>query len=92
MQPSFLGLKQDRFNLLLPNGTFDYSIENEGGNTVRKIKVNRPKALCFDYEMLKEKYSLTLETSSMRESEMDDEDETTATQQQAPQQHGEIPF
>ena len=92
VQPSFLGLKQDRFNLLLPNGTFDYSIENEGGNSVRKMKVNRPKALCFDYEMLKEKYSLNLETSSMRESEMDDEDATTEVEQQTAQQQGEIPF
>ena len=92
VQPSFLGLKQDRFNLLLPNGTFDYSIENEQGNSVRKMKVNRPKALCFDYEMLKEKYSLNLETSSMRESEMDDEDATTEVEQQTAQQQGEIPF
>jgi len=59
---------------------------------VRKMKVNRPKALCFDYEMLKEKYSLNLETSSMRESEMDDEDATTEVEQQTAQQQEEIPF
>ena len=66
VQPSYLGLKQDRFNLLLPNGSFDYTIE---GN-VRKIKVNRPKALCFDYTMLKDKYSINLE--SMVEAENED--------------------
>ncbi len=71
VQPSFLGLKQYRFNLLLPNGMFDYTIETVGGRQEKRLKVNRPKALCFDYEMLKEKYSLNLETSSVSESELD---------------------
>ena len=54
VQPSFLGLKQDRFNILLPNGTLDFTIESQQ----KKLRVNRPKALCFDYGMLKEKYSI----------------------------------
>lgn len=74
VQPSFLGLKQDRFNILLPNGALDYTIENEGGRQVRKLKVNRPKALCFDYSILKEKYAINLETSSVSENAMDAED------------------
>ena len=94
VQPSFLGLKQDRFNLLLPNGSFDYTVENENGSTVRKLKVNRPKALCFDYEMLKEKYSLNLETSSVRETDFDADEQQVASISEtspAPQQE-ELPF
>ena len=68
VQPSYLGLKQDRFNLLLPNGSFDYTIDGH----VRKIKVNRPKALCFDYTMLKDKYSINLESAV----EVENEDNT----------------
>ena len=29
---------------------------------VRKVKINRPKALCFDYLQLKEAFGLELET------------------------------
>lgn len=68
VQPSYLGLKQDRFNLLLPNGSFDYTIDGH----VKKIKVNRPKALCFDYTMLKDKYSINLESAV----EVENEDNT----------------
>ena len=52
--PSFLGLKQDRFTILLPNGLPDYTIEVSGGQQLKKVKVNRPKALCFDYLQLKD--------------------------------------
>ena len=53
---SFLGLKQDRFTILLPSGLPDYSIEVVNNEQVRKVKVNRPKALCFDYLQLKEAF------------------------------------
>lgn len=59
---SFLGLKQDRFTILLPSGLPDYSIEIVNNEQVRKVKVNRPKALCFDYLQLKEAFGLELET------------------------------
>lgn len=59
---SFLGLKQDRFTILLPNGLPDYTIEVSNGEQVRKVKVNRPKALCFDYLQLKDAFGLDLET------------------------------
>lgn len=62
---SFLGLKQDRFSILLPNGEIDYSVETVNGQQVRKKKVNRPKALCFDYIMLKEAFGIDLETETM---------------------------
>ena len=60
--PSFLGLKQDRFTILLPNGMPDYTIEMVGNEQVKKVKVNRPKALCFDYQQLKDMFGLDLET------------------------------
>lgn len=59
---SFLGLKQDRFTILLPSGLPDYSFEMVNNEQVRKVKVNRPKALCFDYLQLKEAFGLELET------------------------------
>lgn len=68
--PSFLGLKQDRFTILLPNGLPDYAIEISGGEQVKKVKVNRPKALCFDYLQLKDMFGLDLETEMVQD-EMD---------------------
>lgn len=74
VQPSFLGLKQDRFNILLSNGTLDYVMDG----TQRKYKANRPKALCFDYSILKANYNLNLETSAVSEYELDNDDEPSA--------------
>lgn len=62
---SFLGLKQDRFSILLPNGDIDYSVETINGQQVKRKKTNRPKALCFDYLMLKETFGIDLETEIM---------------------------
>ncbi len=59
---SYLGLKQDRFVILTPNGTPDYSFDMVNGEQVKRIKVNRPKALCFDYLQLKDTFGLELET------------------------------
>ena len=67
--PSFLGLKQDRFTILLANGTPDYSFETVNGTQVKKLKVNRPKALCFNYAMLKAEFGLNLETEVISETE-----------------------
>ena len=60
--PTYLGLKQDRFTILMPNGMPDYTIEIVGNEQVKKVKVNRPKALCFDYQQLKDMFGLDLET------------------------------
>lgn len=68
-QPSFLGLKQDRFTILLPNGQPDYTVEFVNGQQVRKVRVNRPKALCFDYLQLKEAFGLDLETEVVTDSQ-----------------------
>ena len=90
VQPSFLGLKQDRFNILLPNGTLDFTIES----SQKKLRVNRPKALCFDYGMLKEKYSINLETSTVSENDLDvDDSPQNATPTTPPKsQQEELPF
>lgn len=67
--PSFLGLKQDRFTILLANGTPDYTFESVNGSQVKKLKVNRPKAMCFNYAMLKAEFGLNLETEIISETE-----------------------
>lgn len=67
--PSFLGLKQDRFTILLANGTPDYTFESINGSQVKKLKVNRPKAMCFNYAMLKAEFGLNLETEAISETE-----------------------
>ena len=64
---SYLGLKQDRFTILLPSGLPDYTIDIVNGEQVKKVKVNRPKALCFDYLQLKETFGLDLETEVVSE-------------------------
>ncbi len=61
---SFLGLKQDRFSILLPNGEIDYSVETVNDQQVKK-KVNRPKALCFDYLILKDAFGIDLEAETI---------------------------
>ncbi len=58
----YLGLKQDRFSILLPNGDIDYSMETVNGQQVKRKKTNRPKALCFDYLLLKDAFGIDLET------------------------------
>ena len=67
--PSFLGLKQDRFTILLANGTPDYTFETMNGTQTKKMKVNRPKAMCFNYAMLKAEFGLNLETEVISETE-----------------------
>ena len=75
---SYLGLKQDRFTILLPNGLPDYTIEIVNGQQVRKVKVNRPKALCFDYLQLKDAFGLDLETEVLSDVQEQSEDDMIA--------------
>ena len=67
--PSFLGLKQDQFTILLANGMPDYTFETVNGTQTKKMKVNRPKAMCFNYAMLKAEFGLNLETEVISETE-----------------------
>ena len=66
---SYLGLKQERFTILSPNGTPEFIFEQVGNITNKRKKVNRPKALCFDYYILKEKFGLDLEAEYVNDSE-----------------------
>ena len=46
-----------------------YQIDVIDGVQIRKKKVNRPKALCFDYLQLKETFGIDLETEVLLENE-----------------------
>lgn len=73
--PAFLGTKQYRFWLLTPNGTPDYTFEQQGdGKSVRRVREVRPMAFVFDYELLKESYELNLETEVRAENELSEDD------------------
>lgn len=69
---SYLGTKQDRFVILNQNGVPEVVMQEENGQQVRRVKYNRPKALCFDYQMLRDELSLDLETEIMDEDTSDD--------------------
>lgn len=72
--PAFLGTRQHRFQVLLPNGTPDYTFENRDGRSIRRVKEVRPMAFAFDYELLKESYELNLETVERAENELTEDD------------------
>lgn len=65
---AYLGLKQVRFTILSSNGSTHYQYETTGNATLKQKKTNRPKALCFDYLKLKEKFGIDLETEIVPES------------------------
>lgn len=66
---SFLGLKQQRFKILTPTGYEETTVLSINGTSSSTAKYNRPKALCFDYSVLKEEFGLTLETENLTEAE-----------------------
>ena len=77
--PYFLGIKQQRFKVLSPNGLPDFEIENNyGGKSVKKDKVVRPKAFVFDYEALKNSTDIDLETMLATENEIEQDDDNDA--------------
>ncbi len=88
---SYLGLKQDRFTILLPSGLPDYTIDIVNGEQVKKVKVNRPKALCFDYLQLKETFGLDLEMEVVAENQEEIPTESNAIDLQQFKQN-ELPF
>lgn len=91
--PSYLGLKQDRFTILLPNGQPDFYFETVNGQQVKRIKVNRPKALCFDYLQLKDAFNLELEMEVVsEESEMSMNDSEEDPNEEDNSRQGELPF
>ena len=63
-QGYYLGTKQDRFMILRANGEPDIVTSGSGPAVTRQLRYNRPKALCFDYDILREKYGLELESET----------------------------
>lgn len=103
--PAFLGTKQFRFRVLLPNGTPDYTYEMRDGKQIRRVREVRPMAFVFDYELLKESYELNLETVERAENELTEDDLDTLGASSGPDlkqqpqpgffdtpEHGDAPF
>lgn len=82
--PQFLGIKQQRFQILRGNGELDEEFRNDGGFSQKYVYGNPSNALCFDYDSLKSMLDLNLETFRMREDELDDDSDDVAPQTQAP--------
>lgn len=83
--PAFLGTKQFRFRVLLPNGTPDYTYEMRDGKQIRRVREVRPMAFVFDYELLKDSYELNLETVERAENELSEDDLDTPSASSAPE-------
>jgi len=91
--PSYLGLKQARFTILQPNGLPDYQFETVNGAQVKRVKVNRPKALCFDYLQLKDMFTLELETEVITDTQETSEDwKSTEPEEYKDAEERELPF
>lgn len=73
---AFIGSAQYRFHCLLPNGLPDYKYEMVNGKQVRRVKEVRPTALVFDYELLKEKYEISLDSVQRAEFELTGDEDT----------------
>ena len=78
--PQYMGKKQQRFQFVRPNGEPDEEYRSEGvGEQKKYLYGNSVKALCFDYDQLKEKLDINLETLKFTEfDDVGDEDEPPA--------------
>lgn len=99
--PQFLGIKQQRFQILRTNGELDEEYKSEGiGSPSKKyVNSNPSNALCFDYDSLKSMFDLNLETFRVTEDELnaDDSDGDSSVnndtlQSDSPIQTPELPF
>lgn len=79
----YLGKKQCRFVVLLPNGQQDMIYKTVDGVTKQEKNSVRPNALVFDYETLKASTEIELETFKSTASN-DDEDEPQSPPPAAP--------
>lgn len=90
---SYLGLKQERFRILLSNGQPDYIYEDVDGRQVKRVKANRPKALCFDYQALKDSFGLDLETEIINDGQDDEDTDNQADKPRGSEKEPqELPF
>ena len=70
--PAYMGTKQCRFRLLLPNGQPDFAMVSLGnGNYTRRLKEVRPMAMAFDYDLLNQSYNINLEVEERVETDED---------------------
>lgn len=89
--PYFLGLKQQRFTVLAPNGSPDCTYEMKEGKPTKYQKEVRPLALVFDYETLKQRTDIDLETFVASEQDTDNEMEEAIESHTEPRQQ-DLPF
>jgi len=68
--PQFLGIKQQRFQILRSNGELDEEYRSDGTHSTKYVYGNPANALCFDYDSLKSMLDLNLETFRMTEDEL----------------------
>ncbi|MCX4285183.1 DNA primase [Duncaniella dubosii] len=97
--PQYLGMKQQRFQILRNNGELDEEYKSDGsGQSKKYVNSNQAYALCFDYDSLQHTLDLNLETVRLTEDELDaDPEETPAATDNAPfgapsEEQGELPF
>lgn len=93
--PQFLGIKQQRFQILRTNGELDEEYKSVGTQSQKYIYSNPSNALCFDYDSLKALLDLNLETFRMTEEELNaanDEPETPANELPSTDKEPELPF
>lgn len=73
--PAYLGTKQCRFRILMPNGQPDFTMVEAGpGIHQKRLKEVRPMAMAFDYDLLHEKYNINLEIEERPEGALSDDD------------------
>jgi len=71
----------------------DYQFETVNGVQVKRVKVNRPKALCFDYLQLKDMFGLELETEEITDTQETSEDwKSTETDKRKDAEERELTF
>lgn len=71
--PEYMGHKSCRFQFLRANGDLETESDNNGGQYKTYAVGNSAKAMCFDYDGLKEKLEINLETLRIDASLIDDD-------------------
>lgn len=90
--PQFLGIKQQRFQILRNNGELDEEFKTENGQTKKYVKSNPSNALCFDYDSLKGLLDLNLETFAVSEEAINDEIDDAEPEATTSDPEPELPF
>lgn len=72
--PQYLGRKQQWFHKMTRKGDPDIRIEGVGVYQRRMERQKSVKAMCFDYESMKELYDINLESEWRADGQADDED------------------